>query len=543
MTPVDEKLLKSYHLSVPDDMEIEEYPKDHINVHREEDLYGFFKRRDSLDLSKVDGKIEIVHWKESESESDEENIDEKGDMIETEMKAVRVVRNNGHFVHHFPVDMKISKMTAILCSIYGCTNIVSNEIKNVSTVEFLKDLPDFIRLIPQHLGLGGNGKKGKKMKIRKIIVTQSKKKKAKKIQTKIPTPRVMSRNRGMLKQNVECGVLQAARNPFAVTTAGCRHDDGYSFPTITFKTQGSIAVSNSTNSVGGVVLSPNPFFAVIDMSNWIRVIETVSPYGLYKYNANAYIKAVVNTSQMEDTFGASRLVGCGWLVRNLQPQLNATGRFFFAPIVDVDRTVGPNTVSAITVSSLYDVGSKFVGGINPPSAFGSNILQLPGAFEMSATDLVQEDIFLRSKPTSYESARFKSIKDTQIMNSSNYASQEVATNGTGQANVATFDSLDSSTYGVGFSGWIIYYEGTPTNTPMLDIQYVYHFEGTPASIASEQLNTSFGLTSSGALANNNVTPFSDVMKKVFNMPWMEIISTGSQMFANSHSMLRRIGGF
>jgi len=326
----------------------------------------------------------------------------------------------------------------------------------------------------------------------------------------------------------------ALRDPFTPFVEGVRTPDQFSLPTEAVHIRGKFdMVSNgSFVSTSGVFVS-NPYVSVMD----VNLQATGSAVGLKSSSAaqfaanNPAIYGYTNTSNMISKLDTFRAVAGGIKVRVQLPELSRTGTAYFAPFACVDLVPGVNMLNNNSMAATSAAASMIVGG-KPINLVGSpGIIELPGAFEMSLSEMGGRDVVLPFRPISSAADLFRN-SDPSVTYSSTY---NIADEVTENVSFGTIGSTDprECTSSAGWTGWIVVVNGygvlTP-GTPVCDVEYAMHYEGSEA-LATTSVGTI--AISGGPPPPCNVSAKMRILDSIAKLPWADVIEAGADHFGVS----------
>jgi hypothetical protein len=330
--------------------------------------------------------------------------------------------------------------------------------------------------------------------------------------------------------------MRGLNNSLDPLARGCKFGE-FPMSTDTYMIRGATSVvSGGSNTSGTVLFYPSPIFTFVDVASWIGAGTSLGSTTTQSYTNNSWCEAAVPAATLGNTFDTVRIVNATITLKNLQAVLSTTGKLFYAPIVDLDKTIGPNGMIGGSLATNTPLSQLMCGGISPSIINTSAILNLPDVKEVTPQDLINGVLILRCKPISPAVFDFKSVT-APVLTASIYSSggttfeaQDVAFS-SGAASQSLSDQACWGKMGVGFNGWAFYYTGTPTaSTPLFDTEWGIHFEGTPA------IGSTVGLQASSP--PNNAVPRSrdQIMELSRNVPWSSLIPVGldvaSELFGN-----------
>lgn len=334
--------------------------------------------------------------------------------------------------------------------------------------------------------------------------------------------------RGMSGNNVvplspDAQLRLALANPFDKRAEGVKICDNYAFPTAPYHLKGTVSlVSPASNTAGSVMVYANPLYSYVDLSNSsFQGATFTSTTSMAQYVVNTAIFGASSYNNIGGFLDNYRVVSCGFKIRVQAPELNRTGRLMFAPITIGRSIPGVNALGTQALTANSGSAYRLLGGLTPPEAASSIILQLPGSFEISLNDLATKDLLLLPKPSAPAWQIFHSTDGLATYNATYFQSDNQLTNAAGASIVDDIaDVLDCT----GWSGFIIHFEGLPaTATPVIDIEYIYHIEGTPnvnASSASSPVPSGLSMNHIPTSAYNKVIDYAS------RLPWGKMIDAG-----------------
>jgi len=282
-------------------------------------------------------------------------------------------------------------------------------------------------------------------------------------------------------------------NPFAPTSIGCRVPDPYSFPTSAFHSRGNTVLKSNASGTTGILCLPNPVFSLIDLGTSSGSGAAVSSTGMNNFGGTANLTYGATSQANLLTVGNGfRLVSWGVKISNLQPELSAVGKLYYAmvPTASDVPSIGmlgtPVTASAITA---------ILTGSNASTLYSSLIENLPSGQQLVVQDLLHGDLQLSGQYTDPSFFKFRTLIDTVGYNATTYFGTEVLQSTAGGTIVSTNnEQVVNMGGGVGI---IIYGDGFPGSINVLDVEYIYHYEVTPyagnsSAIASSDSNVLVG---------------------------------------------------
>lgn len=321
----------------------------------------------------------------------------------------------------------------------------------------------------------------------------------------------------------------AMQAPFNPKAEGCRIPDSYSFPTNVTHLRGAVQIqAPPASTTGGVFLAPHPLLGLIDLASWNSGTANVSTTSMTPYSSNNMFYAPTTPAGLQTQHSMFRVVSVGFRIRNLQPMLTCTGKFFVAP-VPITRTW--NSVSSMSNVAMATSQSVNYFGCGIAAAYSASILALPGAQEFSCNDLATCDIALSHRPSGPNAFNFHNSLPNSTYNGTNVSGDDSLTVlATGLVNGSSQgweDQVDAS----GHVGFLVAWLGVPSAaTPLFDIEYVYHLEGMPP--ISTQGASAVPVPSSGMALSSNREGFDQVMDEMGSLPAIRVVKAGLDLYNN-----------
>lgn len=273
---------------------------------------------------------------------------------------------------------------------------------------------------------------------------------------------------------------RALSDPFNPSSMGCQVPDPFPFPTATFHVHQTTVIGPATGTNGAVAFLPNPIFSMVDVGRMesLSTRKSVTNTPFIQIGTDGQVSGcfygAVSATALSNVFSTYRVVSWGIKVSNLQAELNATGRFFFAqiPIGDTIPSLREllNATDSQISKSIFGVGANFLST--------TDILEYPTAFELTVGDLMRGDVQIAGMYTNSSYWNFKTTQGYGVLKSGVSEGDSVSYNdSTGTIFTAGNKDPVRST---GASAIVMYYEGIPTaQAAALQIETIYHLEGTP----------------------------------------------------------------
>lgn len=307
----------------------------------------------------------------------------------------------------------------------------------------------------------------------------------KKVVVKAKPKKATNSVRGLLNM-----FTRSIQKPFDPQSFGCRVPDLFSFPTSTYHLHGNVVLKSGTGGSGSVLFCPNPLLSAIDISAESGSTGSIGSTSMIAYASNnkVYGAGITNNAgtmvnNLATVFGDYRVVSWGIKVSNLIPELSATGKVYIYVIPCIDTVP---TYGQLASGSSGNAIAQNTSGYSSSQLSTAQVLNFPTAFELTEQDLLHGDIEIHGSYVSPRYYDFKAANDYNNWNATQIQGDSaVVTSGTGVVNLL---SNRDPTRMMGGCMIGITYEGFPASTlSCINVEYIYHLEGTPALQASTNI--------------------------------------------------------
>jgi hypothetical protein len=336
---------------------------------------------------------------------------------------------------------------------------------------------------------------------------------------------------------------KALSDPFNPNTMGIRCPDSYSFPTATYHLRGNTVLKLNANiTTLGAAFLPCPLLSQIDL----------------QYDASLYTNPSIGatgmtqcTSSFPVAYGAStptllgatlkdyRVVSWGIKIANLQPELTAAGKIYVALVPTSSTIPSPNILGNVSIASGNL--TPLVFGTAATTLNSSQIENLPTGQQFVVQDFLHGDVGIAG---SYTNPVFFNFKETTAQtgwsSTQSFATEGVITTATGAiaSNAGGSIEVNNMSGGVGI---IIYGDGLPTSstsvTNILDIEYIYHLEGTPLP-SSTAGTLAAGQGAQACIGSQNIVEMA--MSAVSGLKCMSWVEKGAQFLNNARKTVGNV---
>lgn len=295
----------------------------------------------------------------------------------------------------------------------------------------------------------------------------------------------------------------ALADPFSADARGARVPDLYAFPTNTFRLQTSMLMGANSTEFGAVFL-PNPYVSALDLGDLGSVASSVTSLGgARRFTGASAFMGLTTPTLFTPLATAFRVVGGGIKIRNLIPELTATGRIYVAlfPVasggVPNYRMLDGVIPSAGYSGILQRMGLPLVSGLRTaalqmqPVSKDFTVGQVVGDEEIEVNFSVYHPDFFRFKPTGATSVAYNS----QFAEVDDVA--QVLTTTTGLTD-PTYSGNKEAMQIDGGSAIVVWIEGVPAsaNAPF-EVDVCLHLECVPLVVAG------------GTTGSTGITPETD----------------------------------
>jgi len=303
----------------------------------------------------------------------------------------------------------------------------------------------------------------------------------------------------------------ALKLPFHPCAVGCRVPDIYSAPTSTYHVRGNVVLGTTTAGTLGVIVLPNPILSLVDtaldsnntacVTSGMTQITTTSGAGTSPYYG------AVGKTPLSLAMASYRVASWGLKITSTQPALSGTGRLYIALIPSISQVPNIGTVE----NNGCDNGNGHAGRAftNLQPVFSSSILDYPEATMLTVSELMTGAVCITPSPVNPIFYNFKSLTEYPTINNGYYVNDQTSTNSAG----AVFGARNGMNINNVSGGMtvVIFGDGFPTSlTNAVDIEFVYHLEGTPLL----SISNSAGLSSVSPMQHAGST---DIVEKALQI--------------------------
>lgn len=304
------------------------------------------------------------------------------------------------------------------------------------------------------------------------------------------------------KPNVDLARYEAAlMNPFSELALGARVPDAYSFPTEVRHAKLLYTLQPNASGQLDCAAFPHPLFSVLcGVGTLVGGVDTATNV------TGVRTTGVVSLNTLAAAFNNYRLVGGAVRFKWSNTYSNASGRIFVA-CQPSPANVPLYTDAGTTKSQLYEYcdlpyDSTITG-------MPTSILTYPYSMEIPSSELIGNGIEI---PFRISSAAFSEWRETAVAAKGPSLVTRSATN-------TIQDSLGENLLACdGFSSILLVGTNLPIGAPCIDVEIIYHMEGTP------QVNSGQVLAGASASPVVNVTGMFAALAKQNAMPFVRTIA-------------------
>jgi hypothetical protein len=330
----------------------------------------------------------------------------------------------------------------------------------------------------------------------------------------------------------------ALSDPFNPKSIGCTVPDPFPFPTEAYHLHQTTVMSGGSFTTFGGLFLPNPILSLIDTfgisrggGSTVGIIST--PFVQYSANDYRYdLYGACSASSLSNIFSSYRVVSWGLKISNLQPELSATGRIIISHI-----PIGDTVPSYVDLAGNVLSSNIFTSicGLNYTQLLSSGTLELPTAIEITVQDLLHGDMEVSGMYTNSSFWNFKSTQTYGVNGTQVIGDEIVYTVSGGAVNSGGFKD---DTRSVGGCGINIYCEGFPANSLGIQVETIYHLEGSP--IISSGGNSIPVPSNTQRLVIGSTTAVEKAMSKASSIDNVfEFISKGAGFLNNNKDLIAR----
>lgn len=363
---------------------------------------------------------------------------------------------------------------------------------------FFKDFPPLFDIVQM-------GKKRTKriakvaMAVAKTITKKPKRRRSQRIDSMAPLPSGGSQRvrATAAKVNNDLARYEAAlMNPFSDLALGARVPDAYSFPTEVRHAKLLYTLQPTAGGTVDCAVFPHPLFSVMcGLGTLVGGVDTATGV------AGVRCTGVVNLNTLAAAFNNYRVVGGAVRFKWSSTYNNASGRIFLA-CQPSPANIPLYTDSGTNKSQLYEFCD--VPYDSTLTGIPTSILTYPYSLEIPTSELIGNGVEI---PFRISSAAFSEWRETAVAAKGPSLVTRSATN-------TIQDSLGENLVACdGFSTILLAGTNLPTGAPCIDVEVIYHLEGTPQVSAGQVLagaSNSPVVNVAGmfaALAKQNAMPF------------------------------------
>jgi len=276
-----------------------------------------------------------------------------------------------------------------------------------------------------------------------------------------------------LKQSQAVNFASAIQQPFHALSTGVKVPDIYSLPTATYHARGTCVINSAGAGNLGVSFFPNPIASLLDLGADCNASSSVANTSMTALTTFPAVYGAITPTNLQNVLTSYRVVSWGIKITNLQPALAATGRLYVAVIPSQSFTPSFYELSQYTNNGAGTLSKTLLG----QNMFTSAILDLPISKEVSASELMTGAIQIAPAALNPLFYNFKDLATVATVNNAQYVgnTNESTSTGLGQYAATVSDSTSQS----GGCSIILYGDGFPGTANVLEIEYIYHLEGTP----------------------------------------------------------------
>jgi hypothetical protein len=306
----------------------------------------------------------------------------------------------------------------------------------------------------------------------------------------------------------------ALLNPFNPYVAGVKIPEPFPTFTTTYKIAGTHNVSSLAGvTSGGLLLRSSPSAALVNTSIYAQlgassVLSVTS--GLPAYTSNTFVYGVSGAG-LASVMGQYRVVSVGFKISVTQPIGTSGGRTGWLVITPIPSSPDfPNESLLATQSILASAaGGRLTDRVNYVIATSNSILEMPGSIRVNLSEVGAQTILLSDRPTTFDYAQFYPTIDSNGYNATIGEGSDVAFTSAGVVSIVPTLTVNTTSH-PGHTNYLLWFEGLPAAAQnLVDIEYIYHLEGTP--VVSNSLVSP---VPTGPEINSGTTSWTDIMRTI-----------------------------
>lgn len=273
----------------------------------------------------------------------------------------------------------------------------------------------------------------------------------------------------------------ALRNPFSPMAIGARVVDSFTTPTVTYHIRGYSSLTSSSSGRMYFAVLPSPCFSYLQPTSGNGGPSDYTNFSGFTQNnpsiggmGGAYVTAPSNLASVMTEY---RTVAWGFRLIAKDTAFNSKGKVYVASVPTTENAPSWNTMETVTGTDT-SIGEYTVG---LPLANIGGILNLPGCQTFSMQDLLRGEVMFCGTPTNASFYQFKGTMDRSVVawNTGQVLADEgVFNHTTGLVNATAGGRKDIASLRGG-RAFLVCATGLPASTQELDLEVVYHLEGTP----------------------------------------------------------------
>lgn len=279
---------------------------------------------------------------------------------------------------------------------------------------------------------------------------------------------------------------QAVTNPFSPLAVGARVPDLYSYPSSTFKTEGTFQVKTDGTGIMSFALTGIPWMMALNTSAGISpfqgsILESVNA------NGNTISCQPYDAVSLQTKCGTYRVVGAGYMITSMLTPTATTGRVMMAAVPISGHNPGPKIMSSGTAASYATNSNDIIctmtgmtGNVHSTAHLPSTMLELPNSVEFPLAAIIGDAVQVTHNICSPHAFEYhtSNVNQNYGRNAANTADL-VDNNGESIPGLTVIYEDSTQLDHSGKDMIWVRVEGAPANTVVLDVKYIFHFEGTP----------------------------------------------------------------
>ncbi len=276
------------------------------------------------------------------------------------------------------------------------------------------------------------------------------------------------------------------RDPFSKAALDCRIPDEYAVSTATFHIVNSATLTSTASGKGSYMFLPSPCLS-------FGAIDGTSTYNGFTFSGETKLGYATAPSSVLSLLDDFRVVSWGLRIRNLQPPGTAVGMVEVAQVPCGSHAPAWKMLNTSSFDSSQTLVNVLLNSVTLNGTVFSSLLNLPDSDEYAVQELMANDLLLVGKICAPSYLELKSANTVSKYNATYSQAFDGETYVTATGLLPSDNGMGTDpTQLDGRTAILLNLRGFPASTSSLDVEIIYHIEGTPAPLAQPGLTTGGG---------------------------------------------------